>query len=226
MAAKRTARRASTPRSAQVWGRLVTAPAPLVYHGDGKIDFMIAPVGALATTSYTRPFRVLLGCVGDARRRGGIGDVPHGIRRCFDPDQSRSSQADGALQISQVASVERGARRSGASSPDALACAVRVHGRSADQKLEVVIVLAWSKWLRSSTSSTLYSIRRISSRSSSTATEAWRRHGLCNPSSGSQALADGFGEAAFVLVRFQLLLGGGQLVELLDDDLGRGKHFF
>jgi aminoglycoside 6-adenylyltransferase len=35
-------------------------PTRLVYYIDGKIDFMVGPVGALATTKYVRPFRVLL----------------------------------------------------------------------------------------------------------------------------------------------------------------------
>jgi aminoglycoside 6-adenylyltransferase len=35
-------------------------PTRLVYYVDGKIDFMIAPVRALATTRYDRPFHVLL----------------------------------------------------------------------------------------------------------------------------------------------------------------------
>jgi aminoglycoside 6-adenylyltransferase len=35
-------------------------PTRLVYYVDGKIDFMIGPVGALRTTRYVRPFRVLL----------------------------------------------------------------------------------------------------------------------------------------------------------------------
>ncbi len=35
-------------------------PTRLVYYVDGKIDFMVGPAGALATTTYARPFRVLL----------------------------------------------------------------------------------------------------------------------------------------------------------------------
>jgi aminoglycoside 6-adenylyltransferase len=35
-------------------------PTRLVYYVNGKIDFMVGPVGALATAKYARPFRVLL----------------------------------------------------------------------------------------------------------------------------------------------------------------------
>src|SRR6266542_2154498 len=35
-------------------------PTRLVYYVDGKIDFMLAPSSALATTRYERPFQVLL----------------------------------------------------------------------------------------------------------------------------------------------------------------------
>jgi aminoglycoside 6-adenylyltransferase len=35
-------------------------PTRLVYYVDGKIDFMIGPVGSLAATRYERPFHVLL----------------------------------------------------------------------------------------------------------------------------------------------------------------------
>jgi aminoglycoside 6-adenylyltransferase len=35
-------------------------PTRLVYYVDGKIDFLVGPVDALATTRYVRPFRVLL----------------------------------------------------------------------------------------------------------------------------------------------------------------------
>lgn len=43
-------------------------PTRLVYYVDGKVDFMVAPVAALAEAMYTRPFRVLVdkdGLAGD-----------------------------------------------------------------------------------------------------------------------------------------------------------------
>jgi aminoglycoside 6-adenylyltransferase len=42
-------------------------PTRLVYYVDGKIDFMVGPTAALATTSYTRPFRVVLDKDGTTR---------------------------------------------------------------------------------------------------------------------------------------------------------------